>query len=487
MKRFVIFFSIVGVFTVALFALVPGLRQRIFPEDKPQAIEYVDFTSNEESSAPNSLDNSNTGAEYNPIVEQPTENLTFDDYLREAERQYELGYFTLAANNYAAAIELNQNNKDIWLELIESYIALRDYNAAEQSLQAARKVFGNEPDLILLQGQIYLRQSQFDAAANEFALLENDRPEKFYYLGLLAAYKGEYESAQERLNIATNSTKVGNLAQVVLGSFTEFASYPEAQEPQLRLILASNFNKTRNHELAIQVAKEVRKNYPQYRDAWLILGHSYLYLERPGFAKEALSQAMEIDPTHPQVAYFLAIAESELGNIESAITIIEKALINGFTPKADAILKLGDFHLANKSYKKAAQKYEEALQLANNSAEDFIPPVMLYINYLKDYQKAITIAKWSVNSYPNSAISHNLVGWAEVYNGNLKQAKTALDRAKKIDPNYQPIYLNYGKMYQANQELEKAQAMYLEAHSLDPNSETGIEAAKLFNRLSAAS
>lgn len=411
------------------------------------------------------------------------QNLSFDEFLQKGKEFSDRGFLTLAVNNFNAAVRLNPKNKDAQISLIKAQIALRDFESAQNSTENALKIFIDDKNFVLLLGEILLQRSEFEKSRNIFSSLSDTVPEKYFYLGALEAFNGNFDESKRLLNIAKESQTMSSRSDILLGAFYEFSLFPNGDLLHLKLLLAKGFNQLGLYEMAIVSTKKILETNAKYRDAWLILGHSYLSLERYDFAKNAFKNALKIDSTKPETTYFLAIAEAELENYNEAISYMERAIANGFIPKADAIKKLGDFYLQSEKYTLAAQKYEEILHISDNDVNNFIQPIWILIDFVNDPKKALEIAKWSIEKHPNSALSNNLLGWAYLANEDYVNAEKSLNKALEIDKNVSAIYLNFGKLHKAKGEKAKAKEYFLKAYELDPSSSVGALAAQEFNSI----
>lgn len=410
------------------------------------------------------------------------ENLTFDQFINKGEDFADKGLFTLAINNFSAAVTLEPTNKKARLRLIETMVALRDFSGAAEAAKSALQKLPADTDISLLLGEILIQSSQFPEAKAVFAAMPNNIPEKFFFLGAIAAFENQHEEAKKNLEIAKNS-RLQDRANVILGAYNEFNLFPNGNPLHLQLLITKSFDQLELFEMAVQSAKMVLKENSKYRDAWLILGHAYLALEKVDFAKSAFIKALELDPTKPETLFFLGLAEEELKNYNEALVYMEKALLNGYAPKTDVLKKLGDMNTVVEKYSAAVQYYEEVLKISDKEVGDFIRPIWILTDYLHDGKRAEEIAKQAVEKHPQSAMAYNLLGWAQVEKGDLDNAEKNLGKAVSLDPNLAAAYLNFGKLYEKKGEKENALVNYKKAYEKDPGSSVGTSAAAAFNRL----
>lgn len=468
-------FVIIAVVLLGIWFFVPGVQD--FLTIKRNNNDNNIAPSNEELT--NSTDNTELAQE--PATEVQ-EGLTFDEYLAKGNDYSSQGFLTLASNNFSAAVDLNPQSKEAQMKLIETFIALRDFTSAEATTKKALTELDNDQDLILLLGEILLQKSEFDEAKKVFSDLPDDLEEKYFYLGALMAFENNHAEAREMLAKAKNS-KMKLRADIILQAYNDYDLFPDSNPLHLQLLLAEAFNKLELYEMAIKSTKDILKQNEKYRDAWLVLGHSYLSLEKYDFAKSAFLQGLEFDPTKPETSYFLGLTEEELGNYTSAMDYMDKALLNGHEPRISVLRKLGDYNTQQENYSKAIDYYEEALKISQGDVNDFVRPVWILIDYLDQPQKALEFAKMAVDKHGNSAMAYNLLGWAHSANKDKDNAEKAFAKAIELDPNLAAIYLNMGKLYEQEEEYEKALEYYKKAYEMEHNTSVGLTAASSYNRI----
>ncbi|CAM4445385.1 MAG: Cell division coordinator CpoB [Legionellaceae bacterium] len=133
-----------------------------------------------------------------------------------AEAHYELGriytklhQYTLAIENFEKAITQNPNEIKYYIGCIYSQFCAEHYQEAEEQLQQARHLFGNNPDLFGLQGLILSEKKEYQKAITYFEKtffqnqyhLNNNINRGFCYLQL-----GEYAKAKRIFTHIINKT-----------------------------------------------------------------------------------------------------------------------------------------------------------------------------------------------------------------------------------------------------------------------------------------
>lgn len=93
---------------------------------------------------------------------------------------------------------------------------------------------------------------------------------------------------------------------------------------------SQNYIKSGDAERAEAAAKIATVKDPKWRDGFVNLGQIYLSLNKFDLAKEALDQALNIDPLNGQTHYLLSLVYQELNDSNSAKTEFAKAKTFGF-------------------------------------------------------------------------------------------------------------------------------------------------------------
>ncbi len=417
------------------------------------------------------------------IKPQPPEDLKNTEALLErGENFFQSGFLSLAINDFTKATEISNGNQTAWSSLIKAQLALRDYNAAEQSAQKALEIFPKNREFLILLGETLLQKSEFAKAKETFEQLPESAARSFY-LGIMAVYFDDNETAKTLLEGIKTDTEFGDRARVITTAFEEFSLFPDGNPLHLRLLLAKGLNELRFYEMAIQKAKKIIEEREDYRDAWIILGHSYLSLERYDLARNVLEKALELDPTKPETTFFLALSESALGDYDNAITHLSMARENGFKPESEVTSALAETFLAGQYYEAARQEFEKLIALNGKSAAAYVQPVTISIELLNDPTTAKILATQAVTNNPDSMVARNLLGWALLEGGEYDKAKETLNAVIVAEPDFAPAYLNLGRVAEKESDNKQAVQYYKTAYDLAPHSEIGALAAERYNAI----
>ena len=263
-------------------------------------------------------------------------NLSYDERIEKGDYYYERGFLTFASNEYAKASNLETSRMKPYLKLTQTNFDLTDYGKArinaEQVLKLDPGNFEAQYFLVL----ISIKQSDFIQAEQLIEqLLAGGLTDSrlIYYKALLKIAFNQHEEGkrllkQARINLAPED-ELNEKIHKVLAGYEEFEFAKAAEELYLSELLARSFNQIEEYEIAIYKLKEILRTRSDLRDSWVLLGFSYLNLEKYLFALTSFEHAYEIDPEWPATQYFLGITYAEIPRNDDAIVYLNYALNNG--------------------------------------------------------------------------------------------------------------------------------------------------------------
>lgn len=411
---------------------------------------------------------------------------SYTQFLSKGDALADENFFDAAAIQYRAAIDLNPELPHGYNRLGEARYAQASYTQAEEAYKKAIELQTDEISAHIGLGKTYLRLKQFEAAQNHFNSIEEESSLVLYYRGILAAFHGEYDISKNHLDQVIAKADDPTLNQYTLNYLSAFREEELAQDSHpafLKTLLGRSFTETGENDLAIALLYDVLRDEEDYRDAWIILGYAYLSEEKFSDARDALFNAIELDPTKPESRYFLGLSYFGLEDYSSAVTQIKLALESGFEPQIQAHQKLGDAAVLAEDYQEAANAYESVLVLNASDIELFIRPIWINLDHLNAPKRALEIANEAIRNHPNHAMSYNLLGWTQLKNNQIQEANESLQLALTLDPNLAAAHFNLGQWHEANEDILAAKESYKKAYDLEPNGAIGGPAADAYNRL----
>lgn len=428
-----------------------------------------------------------------PIADTPEKverRKSYEEYMQKGNTYYSSGLYALAIDSYTNASEEEPERIEPLIKIGELQLLQRNYDTAKNLATTVLQKSETNTDAKVILGRANIGLEQFTEAKNIFNSITIDYPDVLYYQGLMALYFEEYEKARTLLNSAVNPEKnpdedIKAKAQRLINAMNEFDAYQAGLHEHLKVLIARGMVQNNEPHMAKDLLWQVLKEDRSYRDAWIVLGYSYLKLEDFGDSVEALEEAKRQDPDKPETLFYLGLAYAGNDQLQEAIDSLELALNLNYEPKIHIEQKLAELYFQIEEYESANEKYEEVISMNASDIEYFIRPIWVYINKLDRADKAIALAEKASLNHPDSAMAYNLLGWAQISNNDFINGKKNLQKALTFDYNFDAPYLNLGTMYELQGELGRAKEMYKKAWELGDGSAVGNAAAEKYNELLA--
>ncbi|MFC1599765.1 tetratricopeptide repeat protein [Patescibacteria group bacterium] len=428
-----------------------------------------------------------------PIADTPDKverRKSYEEYMQKGDTFNASGLYTLAIDSYTNASEEEPDRIEPLVLIGELQILQRNYETAKN---LASKILEKSPkntDAKVILGRANIGLEQFDEAKKIFDSITIDYPDVLYYQGLMALYFGEYEKARGFLNGAvdpekTPDSEIKNNAQRLINAMNEFDAYQAGLHEHLQVLLARAMVQNNEPHMAKDLLWKVLKEDRSYRDAWIVLGYSYLKLESFEDAIDALEEAKRQDPDKPETLFYLGLAYAGNDQLQDSIDALELALKLNYEPKIHIEQKLAELYFQIEDYETSSDKYEEVISMNASDLEYFIRPIWVYIDKLKQPNKAVALAEKASLNHPDSSMAYNLLGWAQISNNDFINGKKNLQKALTYDHSFDAPYLNLGTMYEKQGEIGRAKEMYIKAYELGNGNAVGNLAAEKYNELLA--
>ncbi len=217
---------------------------------------------------------------------------------------------------YKKAVKLDSQNKNYYLALANLYWQQDEPVEAIFTLrQGLDKISAADAkvELNILLGQIYLVENKQEKAKKAFEEADSD-----YWSGIYWAWEQEWQKAETYFGKSSdeNAAMMKSACDKIIKT-----ANPASQ----KVIFAQMLNQTDSAQLALPILKEVCSDFPDYRDAWVFLGYSYLELKKYDQAIEALQSALALDPIYPLTYELLATAYDAKDDLEKSKEYSDKA------------------------------------------------------------------------------------------------------------------------------------------------------------------
>lgn len=401
------------------------------------------------------------------------------------------GYTTLAVQAYTLANKTFPGEALPYRKIGAVYYDNRAYEKAAENLRLSLQINDQDEDTLMLLSKTLIKMQRSSEAKELLVSLSENRPKLQLQLAFLLVGAGDFSAAKNLFSaLAARTEKENepesaekNIANRFLNSFANYEVSRGAPTIYLQTLLAKNLAETENYDLAISLLQKVVTEKNSYRDAWILLGYSYLNNDKALDAAAALQEALRLAPEKTETRYLLALAKMRGGKLDEAIENMEIALQNDFKPREEALSKLGEMYLQAEKYTDAARIYDELLKEKPEDINLFIKPIWIYLDHLSNIPAALERANQAQSNHPDSAMSYNLLGWVKTKQGEFTEAKINFDRALAINPNLEAVYLNLGIWHEKQNQLEEAKQNYKIAYEKGDGNSIANLAAIHYNNL----
>ncbi len=411
---------------------------------------------------------------------------TYTEYLTKGTESIKNRYFKTAIENYKSASKINPNSAIPLIKLSEAYLLNNEPEEAKKTLEKALKLQPTNLKIQILLAKSELNSRNIEKAREIIWSLDEEELEVQYYKGIISILYKQHNQAKNFFSniINTNPESIfAKNSEKFLNAFKVFSYYPDSNIIFRDLMLAKTLTEVKEYEASIPFLFEIINKKNNYRDAWIILGYSYLNTNRPREAIDALEQARNLSPNKPETLFYLGLAYFSNNEIRSAIHYLESAKKLGFEPSEQLELRLGNLYLLQERYKEASQEYENIIRKNPNNIDIFIHIIWIYLEKLENPEYALEIANLAKEKHPQNAMTYNLLGWIYTTLKDFKKAEENLKISLEINPKLDVANLNLGLLYEQMGENELAKEYYKKAYTFGQTSPIGNIAAIRFNEL----
>ncbi|MFC1615607.1 tetratricopeptide repeat protein [Patescibacteria group bacterium] len=422
------------------------------------------------------------------VIDNSAGDKTFTEYIKAGDQYMKEFFFRAAIKEYLAAAKLNPRSTEALYKLGNAYLANNEPEKAKSTFEAAKSIDPESININLGIVRAYLALRDHASAKSILGQLDPNNYDVKFFLAIVAILDDNLDESRDIFqdiwdNAPEDKAVAKGNASNFLDKFNIFKIYKEAETIQLKTLLAKGMTEAGLYESAIPVLFSVINEKNNYRDAWIVLGYAYLNTYKNKDAIDAFKQAKALDPTNATISFFLGLSYYADNQFDKAILFIEKADDLGYKPKSDIDLKLGELYLIKEEYAASANRYEQYLAENPYDLSLYIRTIYLNIDVLDKPGTALILAQKAVQYHPNAAMSHNLLGWAQIANNDFTNAKNNLEKAMNIDPNLESTYFNLGLLYEEKGIKNLAMEYYKKAYNIGEGSVMANKAAIKFNQL----
>ncbi len=356
--------------------------------------------------------------------------------LRQGEIFELKGEWKQAQTHYEKSVQTGGGSPAL-KKLASIQLQRREYDDAKQTIDTLKEESRDSDDIMLLEGILALRKGDGAAAIAIFSR-RADAPQSHYGLGLAAISRGDHPSAQKEFTLAAQGSDatIRDYAKKILASYDEFSLFPNGQDIHLATLISRALAEVNECETALPLLNAVVLKQGHYRDAWIVKGYCEFTSERLPDALTSLEQAYSLDPEKPEIQYFLARTHAALGDPQNAVTFLQYALANGFTPQKDARELLAEYATELGNTDLALEQYKLLAEAKDSDVPTYAKYINLAVGSTNHALDALSLAKEALARWPDDVPALTLTARAALAAGLPDDAEKYVESALKIDPKY---------------------------------------------------
>lgn len=362
-------------------------------------------------------------------------------------------------------VEEKADAKNRWLELRSSMMldmAQQQFNTgdltqAEQSVKNGMSIDPTHPGLHILAGRIELERGKLERAYHLFGAaieLAPDKPEAYYYQGLVMQRWQRYEGSLE---------------------FYQQAFEREADNASYLLAVSEAMVELDRVDDALALLESKREYFDQNAGVRAAIGHLYYMKGQPAQAAEYFRQASLLEPDNAKLQEHLAFSYAAAEKYPQAIEAFKNVLKSPEEKdRADIKRALASAYLKTNQPKEAHAVLVELARSPRGDVADWIR--LGELSYQQDdLGGALQAASKVMNLTPERYEGYLLAGMVWQKRGNLNNALQMFDRAAQAAPtSTEPLILRGLSLQKAGRNAAAAEA-YNEALRRQPDDARAVQ------------
>lgn len=314
----------------------------------------------------------------------------------------------------------------------------------DRAVALARKALAENPSstqAYLILGIVAAQRNQWNAATQSFKaliqLVPSD-PQAYFYLGQAYLYQRKWDQAVTYFSLARDH------------------DYPDLDRLGIELALAQE--QSGNPSEAMETLGRVQPpaTGPLAAQYYAVTAFAAAKLNRQEEAAEALARTREIDPANPQYAELMISALLSVNqNRKAREEAIEAQKRWPDEPEIQYLFGLADYFATNGELVKIALR-----NLAEAQPDSYLLPSLEGLLYLRQNDLDKSAQAFIEAAKRGAPDSHLLLGMVYRGRGDLDGAKRELREAERTTPQNGQVYLEFGKVLEAQGKLREAAAHF---------------------------
>ncbi|MES2048813.1 MAG: XrtA/PEP-CTERM system TPR-repeat protein PrsT [Pseudomonadota bacterium] len=293
---------------------------------------------------------------------------------------------------YDNTTKISPNNAGTFLAKANLEIEMKKFAEAKQDVDTAKKLGTNQVQAFFTQALLDFSQNKFPAALESILQVEKNAPNYMPGILLSAAIQialGANEQAEQHLKKYLESNPGHLYAQKLMVSVLLKSGQTARAVTQLEPLLKTEIIDSQLYALA---------------------GEAYMQSKNFTKATEYFEKASVLFPNFAEYHTALGLSRLGQGNSGKAISELEKAVdLNTKSPKAGVLL------------------------------------IMTHAK-LKEYDKALVVAKATEKDHPENPLIKNLMGGIYLSKNDIPNARASFEKAIALQPTYFPAVANLAQL-----------------------------------------
>ncbi len=381
-----------------------------------------------------------------------TSNLNYTQIIQEGNSLLSKNQLDEALSSFQEAARVSQKESLPYEKLGDIFSLKADFDKASKSYEVAFANNTKNRKLYIKEIRSLLNARKISDAQTLISKAQSKSPEIQYLSALIDAFFNDQQKARDAFIAITqlsstseDSTDLTPLETLKKNSlifgkmYKTFELAKESPLSYLQALLAKNYDQIGEYGLAIETAFNGLKSQNDYRDVWVILGHSFLKTQRWADAEDALTKALALDQQSSAAYMYRGISRVHNKQVRDGIADFTQALSLGYKPRVEVLLQLGDAYYILGLTQKALEYYKQVLTADPESLDLFKRPMSIALFTTSDTNVANDLINIASNNFPNNA---TVFAWKTILlsrSGNLLDARNYLEKALVLDK--QDIYV----------------------------------------------
>jgi tetratricopeptide (TPR) repeat protein len=392
-------------------------------------------------------------------------------------------------------LKTNENeffDLDEFLDIIDEYISLGNFNMAQKAIEIGLEQYENNVDILLYQAELYALNDQLDKAENLIKFIKDLEPGRLE-IPLLEAeiysrkhlHKKAIEALQRALQLPdVDKVEVYELMTV---EYLYLENYKSALETALRTLqydpdsATALYNAITCFDVLNQTGQAIRflqkqiKVNPFNEVAWSLLAKKYIDIKDYEKAIEALDYAIAIDDKFLGAYYDKAYAYTQLKKYDKALEFY-KLTLSIADPTAFTYHHIAQIYEQLQDTEQAVRYYLLAVNEDPGHYKSWKKIVQIYIK-IKHLDKALEWCHKALEIINNQEL-FELLGDIYILRNETRKAIPAFEMSLKLGSLRLPIVLKLADLYKQYQQMDDWRSLLLEAKKQFPDSK------EILNRMS---